>query len=141
MKNTIIILLILSAAILVANPIQPYVDIKELRFTDSGWEMELFSDYIGEENSTLDSCFIVCNAGSSYVQPGTEYQTDTLLVITQADLITPLAIDPAGDEVDLFFFRELFKPKFWQFGRYDAGTHCRAISAISLGFCISYPWW
>jgi hypothetical protein len=103
MKKIIIILLILSATILVANPIQPYVDIKELRFTDSGWEMELFSEYIGEETTTLDSCFIVCNAGSSYVQSGIEYEIGTLLVITQDDLLTPLTIDPAGDEVNLFF--------------------------------------
>lgn len=96
--------LILFSGILFANPIVPHLNITEIKFNDTGWQMELYSDFMGS-HTNLDSCQVFCADGSSHFQPGINYEIGTLLVVTQEDLITPLSIDPEGDNVELISFQ------------------------------------
>ena len=115
MKKIFTCLFIIFVGILFANPIAPYINITEFRFTDNGWQMELFSDYL--EMSTLDSCQIVCSAGSSYFQSDIEYIEGTYLVVTEDNLVTPLSIDADGDFVNLLY--SLGDESYFDFGTLD----------------------
>ncbi len=101
MKKIFTCLFIIIVGILFANPIAPYINITEFRFTENGWQMELYSNYFDSAN--LDNCFVTCSIGSSYFQPGLTYTEFTYLVVTQEDLITPLAINLNGDFVEIHY--------------------------------------
>jgi len=79
----------------------PHINITEFIFTETGWQMELYSDYL--EMDCLDSCQIVCNAGNSYFQQGIEYYEGTLLVVTEEDLVVPLSINQQEDSVSILY--------------------------------------
>ena len=118
MKRIFTCLFIIIVGFLFANPIAPYINITEFRFTDNGWQMELFSDYM--EMNTLDSCQIVCSAGSSYFQSGIEYIEGTYLVVTEDNLVTSLSIDANGDSVNLLY--SLGDESYFNFGTLDDMT-------------------
>ncbi|MDO9576651.1 MAG: T9SS type A sorting domain-containing protein [Candidatus Cloacimonadales bacterium] len=101
MKQFFIILFLISCVSIFANPIAPHINITEFIFTETGWQMELYSDYL--ETNCLDSCQVVCSEGSSYFQPGIEYYEGTLLVVTEEDLVTPLFINEQTDSVSILY--------------------------------------
>jgi len=97
----VLFVLLLCCVSLFANPVAPHISITEFIFTEIGWQLELYSDYF--EMTTLDSCWISCNSGSSYFQPGIQYLGTYLITVSQEDLITPLIINPESDIVSIHY--------------------------------------
>ena len=107
MKKIFTCLFIIYIGILFANPIVPYLNITEITFNNSDWQMELYSDFLGEYTN-LDSCQIVCSTGSSYFQAGIEYELCSYLEVNNADLITPLSINPENDSIRIYLLSESY---------------------------------
>ena len=102
MKNVFAIIFIVICWVgMFANPMAPHINITEFIFTETGWQMELYSDYL--EMNCLDSCQVVCLEKSSYFQQGIEYYEGTLLVVTEQDLITPISINESVDTVSILY--------------------------------------
>lgn len=101
MKNIFILFFFLCFSLIFANPLVSHIDITEFIFTETGWQMELYSDFFEEEN--LDNCYITCAAGSSFVAPGFEFWGYTYMVITENDLQAPLTINEEGDCVSFIY--------------------------------------
>jgi hypothetical protein len=100
MKMTFILIILISAGLLLANPILEGSYITEIYFDETGWSIELYS-MIMEGN--LDNCKISSNAGEAYFLPGILFPPETYLVVTQDDLQTPLEIDEQGDYVTSYY--------------------------------------
>jgi hypothetical protein len=96
MKTIIILVLLISASLLLANPIAEGPYITEIYFDETGWSIELYSMII---NGNLYNCKISSNAGEAYFLPGIPFPQETYIVVTQDDLQTPLVIDEQGDHV------------------------------------------
>ncbi len=107
MKKIITCLFIIFIGILFANPIVPHITITEITFNNSDWQIELYSDFLGEYTN-LDSCQIICSAGSSFFQLGIEYELCSYLEVTNTDLITQLSINPESDSIRIFFLNESY---------------------------------
>ena len=137
MKRIFIFLFLLICFSIFANPIAPHIKITEFIFTEAGWQMELYSDYL--ETNCLDSCQVVCFEGSSYFQPGIEYYEGTLLVVTEEDLETPLFINEQMDNVSILY--SLGDGSAFSFGTLssmvlapDAGQSLRSVGLSTNGY-------
>ena len=100
MKKIIILIMLISAGLLLANPIAEGPYITEIYFDETGWSIELYS-MIMEGN--LDNCKISSNAGEAYFLLGIPFPQETYIVVTQDDLQTPLVIDEQGDHVTSYY--------------------------------------
>ncbi|MCK4311556.1 MAG: T9SS type A sorting domain-containing protein [Candidatus Cloacimonetes bacterium] len=100
MKKIIISIILISAGLLLANPIAEGPYITEIYFDETGWSIELYSMMM---EGNLDNCKISSNAGEAYFLPGIPFPQDTYIVVTQDDLQTPLVIDEQGDHVTSYY--------------------------------------
>ncbi len=100
MKTIFIFIIFVSAGLLFANPITEGPYITEIYFDETGWSIEL---YCMITDGNLDNCKISSNAGEAYFLSGISFPQDTYLVVTQADLQTPLVIDDQGDYVTSYY--------------------------------------
>ena len=95
MKTFIITLFFLSFSMLVANPIAPVI-ISELYFEGSDWTIELF-DYYEFGLTNLDGCYIMSSSDSAYFNNGICFEPGEIILVTEADLQSPLSINKEGD--------------------------------------------
>ncbi len=100
MKKAITCLFIIIVGILFANPIAEGPYITEIYFDETGWSLELYSMMI---DGNLDNCKISSNAGDAYFLPGISFPQETIIVVTQDDLQTPLLIDEEGDYITSYY--------------------------------------
>jgi len=101
MKYFLVTLITLLSISAFANPIFEYVQLNELICTEDGWQMELFTDFFTEQN--LDNCIVSCNAGSSYFNPGISFSEGQYILVTEADLQSPLEFDQTNDCIYVSF--------------------------------------
>ncbi len=101
MKKMIFFVILISAGLLLANPIVEGPYITEIFFDEMGWSIDLFN-MMTEDN--LDNCKLSSNAGEVYFLTGILFPWGTYLVVTQADLQTPLVIDEQGDHVTSYYY-------------------------------------
>jgi hypothetical protein len=97
--NSIKIILILSFIILViqdisSNPI-PSPVMNEIKFNSNGFILEIIDSGMF---TNLDGCFLTSKTDTAYFKPGVPGNIDFFL-ITQDSLLSPLSINPAGDEL------------------------------------------
>ncbi len=100
MKKALIFIILISAGLLFANPIVVGPYISEVYFDETGWSVELYNVMM-EDN--LDSCKLACNEGESYFNLGIPFPPDTVIVVTNNDLQTPLDINPEHDLITTFY--------------------------------------
>ncbi len=100
MKKLIFLVILISASLLKANPIAEGPYITEIYFDETGWSIELFN-MMTEDN--LDNCKLSSNAGEAYFLTGIPFPWETYIVVTQADLQTPLLIEEEGDQVTSYY--------------------------------------
>ena len=101
MKKIFIFIILISAGLLLANPIVEGPYITEIFFDETGWSIELFN-MMTEDN--LDNCKLSSNAGEAYFLTGILFPWGTYLVVTQDDLQTPLVISEQGDHVTSYYY-------------------------------------
>ena len=101
MKMIFILIILISAGLLLANPIMEGPYITEIFFDETGWSIELFN-MMTEDN--LDNCKLSSNAGEAYFLTGILFPWGTYLVVTQDDLQTPLVIDEQDDHVTSYYY-------------------------------------
>lgn len=96
-----IIFLLINISIVSANPIA-ITYFNEIQFRESGWIIELHSDYPIYEQ--LDSVFITSKNDTAFIKPF--FLTDTIYyVLTEDSLTSNLQIDPANDTL-CFYLRQ-----------------------------------
>ncbi len=76
-----------------ANPVMIHY-LSELRFTRTGWELELTPE------DGLEGCWITSRSDTAFLHPTVPYED--YVVITADSLQSPLFIDPAGDSLALY---------------------------------------
>ena len=101
MKMAFVLIILITAGLLMANPIAEGPYITEIYFYETGWSIELVN-MMSEDN--LDNCKLSSNAGESYFLTGILFPWETYLVVTQDDLQTPLVIDEQGDHVTSYYY-------------------------------------
>ena len=100
MKTIFISIILISAGLLLANPIAEGPYITEILFDETDWSIELYSMML---EGNLDNCKISSNAGEAYFLPGIPFPHETYIVVTQDDLQTPLVIDEQCDHVTSYY--------------------------------------
>ena len=95
MKKIFILIILISAGLLLANPIAPVI-ISELYFEGSDWTIELF-DYYEFGLTNLDGCYIMSSSDSVYFNNGICFDPGEIILVTEADLQAPLSINKEGD--------------------------------------------
>ncbi len=118
---TLIFTLVLFSQ-LVGNPIPPPPIISEIYFEGINWTIELAYGEEWAEPLFLDECTLISSAGETTFNEGTVLFPDSILLITEDDITTPLFIDKDGDFlmiVGSFVYEEVY------FGNYS-GSHVNA---------------
>ena len=100
MKKIIISIILLSAGLLLANPIA-LVFISEIYFERDDWTIELY-DYYEAGISSLDNCCIMSSSDSTYFNNGIYFEPGEIILVTEEDLQSSLSINKGGDFVLIF---------------------------------------
>ena len=107
-------LFLLIMSFLFANPIAPVI-ISELYFEGDDWTIELF-DYYEFGLTSLDGCYIMSSSDSAYFNNGICFEPGEIIVVSEADLQSPLSINKEGDFI--YIVGEEFED-FALFGNYQ----------------------
>lgn len=99
-------ILLFGALGAVANPVMIHY-FSELRFTHTGWEMEL-TPYSG-----LDGCWITSRTDTAFLNP--TVPSEDYVVITPDSLQSPLFINPTGDSLSLYLQLPPDDQHLWDF--------------------------
>ncbi|MBC8527429.1 MAG: T9SS type A sorting domain-containing protein [Candidatus Cloacimonetes bacterium] len=92
---TIFILFLFSQ--LAGDPVPPPSVISEIYFEGNNWTIELAYAVEWTEPLFLDECTLISSAGETTFNEGTVLFPDSILLITEDDISTPLFIDKNGD--------------------------------------------
>jgi hypothetical protein len=102
LKIFFITLLSFSPSILsFSNPIVPPNVMLEIYFGQWSWEIEIRNNEYFAEYENLDSLWLVGNYDTARFEPGHSFMPGELVVITNYDMLTPMYIEQAGDDVCL----------------------------------------
>ncbi|MCK4339401.1 MAG: T9SS type A sorting domain-containing protein [Candidatus Cloacimonetes bacterium] len=82
---------------LVGNLIPPPPVISEIYFEGNNWTIELAYAVEWTEPLFLDECALISSAGEATFNEGIVLFPDSMLLITEDDILTPLFIDKNGD--------------------------------------------
>lgn len=121
MKYYVLFLLIFAFSFLNANIIVYGPFAYELMWIEGDWYLEMIN--VGMDWPTLEDCFIECNAGISYFN-SISFPNNTYTVVTIADLVVPLELNPAYDEIILEWAEPGLGPSCWLY--YGGGHYSMA---------------
>jgi hypothetical protein len=102
--NAVLLFILLSfcpSLLTYSNPIIPPNVMYEIYFGQWSWEIEIMNNEYYAEYENLDSLWLVGKYDTARFEPGHSFMPGELVVITNYDMLTPMYIEQAGDDVRL----------------------------------------
>ncbi len=111
MKKIFILIILISAGLLLANPIVP-VFISEFSFDGDNWILEIYDYYQDFELYDLDGCYLLSSIDSTAFNNGITFNQNGVFVVDENDVQSPFSYNQAGDtiifaNVELYYYDEI----------------------------------